>query len=307
MYITLTELRYAVSVAKEKHFAKAAAKNFVSQPTLSIAIKKLEDSLGTTIFERDKNKVLITDIGREIIVQAQKILENVNDLQNYAKQKNNIYEQPVKIGAINTVGPYLFPQLITNLKQYNSQIKLIIEEGFTNNLAYKLQNGELDAIIVAKPFIQNHLEYQDLYSEPLDIITPKNHQLAKSKINIKPQELADQTILLLDNGNCFRDQVLQICPQCNLSNIDQDSTMITTSSIETIKYMVSSNIGISIIPRHSIRPNDKNLFKIKHFTKPQPQREIIIAYRSSFSRKSLISEIVLLIQNLRKSINSFLK
>ena len=302
MLITLTELNYIVAVARDMHFSKAAQKCFVSQPTLSIAIKKLEDRLGVTIFERDKNKVLVTVTGQEIIVKAQQIIENVHNLQNFAKEQKNIYEQPLKLGAINTVGPYLFPQLITSLQQNNSKIKLVIEEDFTTDLTRKLNDGELDAIIVAHPFTGANLEFQNLYSEPFDIITSKAHLLAKSKVNINPHELTNQTLLLLDKGNCFRDQVLQICPQCDLTNTSQTSTMITTSSIETIKYMVASNIGISIVPRYSMHDKDKALIKVKHFIKPEPQRQIVIAYRNSFSRKAIIDEIAALIQKFHQQI-----
>jgi LysR family transcriptional regulator, hydrogen peroxide-inducible genes activator len=302
MLITLTELNYVVAVAKEMHFSKAAQTCFVSQPTLSIAIKKLEDRLGVAIFERDKNKVLITVTGQEIIVKAQQIIENVSNLQNFAKEQKNIYEQPLKLGAINTVGPYLLPQLITSLQQNNSKIKLTIEEDFTSNLARKLNDGNLDAIIVAQPFTGTNLEFQALYSEPFDIITPNDHPLTKLKTNINPSELTKQTLLILDKGNCFRDQVLQICPQCDLNNTNQSTTMIITSSIETIKYMVASNIGISIVPRYSMHDKDKASIKIKHFIKPEPQRDIVIMYRSSFSRKAIINEITTLIQKIHRNV-----
>lgn len=296
MFITLTELRYIVALAHEKHFGKAAAKCFVSQPTLSIAIKKLESNLGLTIFERNKNQVIITDTGLEIIAKATGVLESVQEIEEFAKTSNDIYSQPIRLGAINTVGPYIFPQLVSKLT--HSPIRLVIEEGFTEVLTNKLLGGELDAIIVAKPFYRPNLIVNDLYTEPLDIIVPKNHKWTSQKSKINPQNLINETMLLLDKGNCFRDQVLQICPQCVAVKPETGNQAITTSSIETIKYMVANGIGLSIIPRFSLHKNDLSLFAIKEFTKPVPARDIVVATRKGFSRMKIIHELANIIKSI---------
>lgn len=300
--ITVTELRYILAVAKELNFRRAAAICFVSQPTLSIAIKKLEANLGTIIFERSKTNVIITEIGKLIIEKAQLIINLVTEVKLIAQEEyTNPYTTPLKIGAIHTIGPYLFPNLIDNLTKNNSNINLIIEEGYTEFLYDKLLNGKLDAIIVAAPFRFNNISTTHLYSEPLDVILPKNHPWTK-RINITPDELNNQTILLLNKGNCFRDQVLQICPQCiNYGdNKNNPANLITTTSLETIKYMVIRNMGISIMPRSAILLNHgHDQFIIKQFVNPQPKREILIAYRDSFSRKYIIDELKKIILSLQ--------
>ncbi len=287
MFITLTELRYIVAVANERHFGRAASKCFVSQPTLSIAIKKLEANLKIALFERDNNQVTITDVGREIISKAAEVLEAVDEIEEFATLNNDIYSQPIKLGAINSVGPYLFPALIKSLNK--SPIKLIIEEGFTETLYNKLLAGEIDAIIIAKPFNKPNITALDLYTEPLKIILPKDHKWASQKSKINPLNLMNETVLLLDKGNCFREQVLQICPQCALYTPNTNNMTITTSSIETIKYMVANGVGISIVPSFSLNKNDQ--FITKEFIKPVPKREIIIATRKSFSRMAILHQL----------------
>lgn len=291
MFITLTELRYLVALAQEKHFGKAADKCFVSQPTLSIAIKKLEDNLGLQIFERNKVSITVTESGKEIVSRAQHVIESVEKIETFAKHGNDPFKSPIKLGAIHTVGPYLFPNLISKLNESQSNIKLLIEEGMTVNLSEKLTNGELDAIIVAKPFDRPNIICKDLYSEESEIIIPANHQW-KSKKKINPKDLEQQTLLILGAGNCFRDQVLQICPQCNYTSPDGTTHSIVTSSIETIKYMVASNIGISIVPKRSLQGiNHKQILNIP-FVNPTPKREIILAYRSSFNRAQVLDLLI---------------
>ena len=298
MFITLTELRYVIALAQEKHFGRAAEKCFVSQPTLSIAIKKLEDNLGLQVFERSKSQVIATIAGLEIIAKAQLVIESVAKIEDFAKSNIDQFSNPLKIGAIHTVGPYLFPNLITTINEQNSKLKLVIEEDITTNLSEKLARGELDAIIIAKPYEHPNTICLDLYHEPLDVIIPANHAW-KSKKKLDPSELNDQTILLLGSGHCFRDQVLQICPKCSFSKPDvKNNHTLITSSIETIKYMVASNIGISIVPRRSLQGINHKLILAKQFIEPIPKREIILAYRSSFSRLEALNELIKLIQSI---------
>ena len=291
MFITLTELRYLIALAKEKHFGQAAAKCFVSQPTLSIALKKLESNLGLQLFERHKNAILTTAAGEEIIAQAQQVITAVAKIEDFATHRHNQFATPLKLGAIHTVGPYLFPNLISTINQVNPNLKLLIEEDMTANLSAKLAHGELDAIIVAKPFNAPHITCIDLYSEPLDVIIPANHPW-QAATKIRPEQLNDQPLLLLGSGHCFRDQVLLICPQC----ITPQGGSIITTSIETIKYMVASTIGISIVPRRALQGINPQLILAKPFTQPTPQREIILAYRSGFSRLQPIETLIQIIQ-----------
>jgi LysR family hydrogen peroxide-inducible transcriptional activator len=297
MFITLTELRYVVALAQEKHFGRAANKCFVSQPTLSIAIKKLEDNLGLQIFERSKTSLMPTDAGLEIISQAQHVLESVAKIEEFAKHGNDPFSTPLKLGAIHTVGPYLYPDLIANISESRLPLKLMLEEDMTANLSEKLIQGELDAIIVAKPFERPNISSIDLYSEELEVILPANHILKTAK-QIKPEELENETLLLLGSGHCFRDQVLKICPSYNFAKSDGNKHSIITSSIETIKYMVAGNIGISIVPRRSLNGINPELILNKPFIAPTPKRDIILAYRSGFSRIKVLEALIQIIQQI---------
>lgn len=253
-------------------------------------------NLGLQIFERNKNQVIATIAGLEIIGKAQQVIESVAKIEDFAKSNTDQFSNPLKIGAIHTVGPYLFPNLITVINEQSSRLKLVIEEDITANLSEKLARGELDAIIVAKPYERPNTICLDLYNEPLDVIIPANHPW-KSKKKLDPSELNDQTILLLGSGHCFRDQVLQICPKCSFSKPDGNNNhTLITSSIETIKYMVASNIGVSIVPRRSLQGINNKLILAKHFIEPVPKREIVLAYRSSFSRLEALNELIKLIQ-----------
>lgn len=298
MYITLTELNYIVALAKEKHFGKAANKCFVSQPTLSIAIKKLETNLGVQIFERNKTQVLITQLGEIIIAKAKLILEMSSEIENFAKISQDPFLEPLKIGAIHTIGPYLFPELMSSINYEIPKLKLSIEEDFTNNLEAKLLNNELDAIIVAKPFAKSGTSIIDLYDEDLTIITSNEHPFSKKK-TIDPKVLSRETMLLLGNGHCFRDQVLDICPDCSLNN-PTNQHVIITSSLETIKQMVAYNQGISIVPKSAVLNSKSNLFKIHNFNKPIPYRSIVLAYRSNFGRIEVLQQLAKSIKTISK-------
>lgn len=299
MFITLTELRYITAVAKEKHFGRAAKKCFVSQPTLSIAIKKLEINLGLAIFERDKTHVTLTTHGEIIIKKANVILDMAHEIETFAKNTDP-FTEPLKIGAIHTIGPYLYPSLMNLINQELPQLHLHIEEDFTKNLEEKLLNTELDAIIVAKPFVRPGIDTIELYSENLVVITPHDHHF-KNKKSILPNALINETLLLLGKGHCFRDQVLEICPSCNLNTASSNHTIVT-SSIETIKQMVAYNQGISIVPQSTITNSKSALFNTYNFAKSSPKREVILAYRSSSSKKEVFYKLSQLIQEVSKKL-----
>ena len=296
-YITITELRYILAVAQERHFGRAAQKCFVSQPTISIAIRKLEGSLGVVIFERSKTSLIITEVGQQILHKARQIIDCISDIQTIAKDSKSPFALPVKVGAIHTIGPYFFPKLINELNKKKSEIKLIIEEGYTQDLQTKLISGELDLIILASKFDYQGITTKPLYSEELEIIIPQNHTW-KDRISIKPEELSTQTLLLLQMGNCFRDEILKICPTCAVKHNGNElnNNMITATSLETIKYMVASSLGISVMPKSAIKSDDNSLYRIKPFIKPTPHREVIIAYRDEFPRQAIIHQLIQSIQ-----------
>ena len=293
--MTLTELRYIVAVARELHFGHAAAACFVSQPTLSVAIKKLEDELGVTIFERHQHEVTVTDIGRKIIEQAQRVLEQAKTIKLIAEEGKDPLKGNLKLGIIYTIGPYLLPRLIPKLHKRAPDLTLIIEEDFTHNLADKLRQGDVDMIIVSTPFELPGVTTRVLYKEPFVVALPKNHILAKKK-TIKAEDLIDETLLLLKTGNCFRDQVMEVCPACKSDTFSKNKIQKTLegSSIETIRQMVAAGSGVTVLPNLSINESEgvNSLLEYRPFAKPVPEREVALAYRNSYPRVQLINLLI---------------
>lgn len=286
--MTLTELKYIIAVAREKNFNRAAEKCFVSQPTLSIAIKKLEEQLNIIIFERG-NQITVTETGLRIVEQAQRVLEEAEKIKLIANEGRDQLKETLKIGAIHTVGPYLFPQLISHINELAPNMPLIIEENFTKGLTEKLYDGELDIAIIALPYQHTGIDTLPLYQEPFEIIIPKTHEW-KNKKTIEPDDFRDQKVLMLGEGNCFRDHVLSACPACALPQKANSAVekMLEGSSLETIRYMVSTGIGISVMPHLANQRHQDNTVIIKAFAKPIPYREIALAYRSSFPRPDAV-------------------
>lgn len=291
---TLTDLRYLTALHEEKHFAKAAIRCFVSQPTLSIAIKKLEDNLGIKIFERQNHNVIMTASGEKIIAQAYKILSEAENLNEIAKLSINPYAAPLKIGAIFTIGPYLFPNFVRNIINTAPEIKLIIEEDYTHTLLEKLLNGKLDAIILATPDEHKELTQINLFDDELNLICSKDNKLAKY-VNIRNQQLQKETFLMLGNEHCLRDQVIEACPATN-QNTNQFAELITSSSLETIKYMVEMDLGISILPKLA-QQNLPNNILVKKFGNGKSSRTISLVYRNNYPYHELIKQIVQIIRD----------
>ena len=289
--MTLSEFRYIVAVAKELHFGRAAEKCFVSQPTLSVAVKKIEEELGVTLFERHQHEVSITPIGEAIVKQAELILNETNNLKEIANQNKNELSGELKIGIIYTIGPYLLPKLIPVLNKQNPELILIIEEDYTEVLGNKLKSGEIDIAILANPFNESGINTEVLYQEPFMVALPSSHPLTKKK-KLNANDLLDDTMLLLKAGNCFRDQVIKLCPSCIAPSGKNKKIQKTlqSSSIETIRQMVAAGAGITILPGLSIESQSglKGMLEYRPFSKPIPYREIIIAYRKSFPRMKAV-------------------
>jgi len=290
--MTLTELRYIVTLAQEQHFGRAADRCYVSQPTLSIAVKKLEDELGVALFERTKSRVQPTPLGEQIVAQANLVLEQTAAIKDLADAGKDQLSSPLAVGAIFTIGPYLLPQFIPHLQKLAEKMPLYVEEGYTHSLRKKLRNGELDVIIVALPFVEPDVVTQVLFEEEFVVLMPHNHPLA-SKAAIDPLELSDQKMLLLGEGHCFRDQVLTTCPNIQHSN-DETSNNIRTaaegSSLETLRHMVASGLGITILPLSAAESSlySSNLLVTRPFTSPAPSRTVALAWRASFPRHKAI-------------------
>ncbi|MDA8391090.1 MAG: LysR substrate-binding domain-containing protein [Gammaproteobacteria bacterium] len=286
--MTLNELRYLVALARERHFGRAAAASFVSQPALSVAIKKLEDELGVVLFERRPGEIALTPVGARIATQAMRILDETRALKALAEAGADPYAAPLRIGAIYTVGPYLFPRLIPALRTQVPQMPLFIEEHFTRVLAERLQQGELDAIIVSEPFAESGLSSAPLYDEPFVVALPPGHPWT-ALTHIDAGRLADETALVLGTGNCFRDQVLKVCSGLARTEPGEWQKTLEGGSLETIRYMVAGGIGITVLPCSA--STGSPLVELRPFAPPVPARRVVIAWREHFPRPQAIEAV----------------
>jgi LysR family hydrogen peroxide-inducible transcriptional activator len=292
--MTLTELKYIVAVARARHFGHAAESCFVAQPTLSVAIKKLEDELGVVLFERGGSEVSVTPLGAQIVAQAERVLEQTAAIKELAKQNKDPLAGPLRLGVIYTIGPYLLPPLVRNLIDNVPQMPLVLQENFTVRLLELLRQGELDAAIMALPLPDHGMSMQTLYDEPFVVAMPKNHPWAKRK-EISAADLKTETMLLLGNGHCFRDQVLEVCPEMARFSSPGNGMQRTFegSSLETIRHMVASGIGLTVLPRASVPDmKDKNsMLAFVPFMAPVPDRRVVIVWRKSFTRRAAIDAV----------------
>jgi LysR family transcriptional regulator, hydrogen peroxide-inducible genes activator len=288
--MTLTELRYIVAVARERHFGRAAEACFVSQPTLSVAIKKLEDELDCKIFERGGSEVSVTPIGEEIVRQAQQVIEQAQGIKEIAKRGKDPLSGPLRLGVIYTIGPYLLPDLVKQAIERTPQMPLMLQENFTTRLLDMLRTGELDCAILAEPFPDTGLAVAPLYDEPFVVAVPRNHPLAQ-RSSIPAEELKRETMLLLGTGHCFRDHVLEVCPEYARFSSDAEGIRksFEGSSLETIKYMVSSGMGITVVPRLSVPAEPQTHLAFVPFADPVPTRRVVLAWRRSFTRYEAIA------------------
>ena len=284
--MTLTELRYILAVARERHFSRAAEVCHVSQPTLSVAVRKLEDELGVQIFERDpKSAIRVTPSGERILAHAQRVLEEAEQLKRVAQHCNDPLQGTLRVGLIYTIGPYLLPYIIPALHQRAPLMPLLIEEGMTAELAARLQVGELDVIVVSEPFSSAGVLTQAVYDEDFVVAIPPEHPWSQDK-TLSPQRLVEGELLLLGQGHCFRDQVLQMCPECNRSaNFSGLQRTLEGGSLETIRHMVASGLGVTVLPCSSVEQSfDSGRLIYRHFSPPVPTRRVILAWRKSYPR-----------------------
>ena len=295
--MTLSELRFVVSVAHERNFRKAAAKSFVSQPALSLAIKKIENELGVSIFERNRMGISLTSVGEKIVSQAQTVLAEVDKIKEISLIETNTQQIQIKLGLIYSIAPYLLPLIIPKLEEINSDITLDAEEDITKNLIAKLQDGSLDAAIIALPFDIPGFETITLYDEPFKVLVSKKHKWKKNQA-VNAKQLIHEKILLLDNTHCFSMQVREACP-----GISNNAEVQTGTSLETIRNMVASNLGISILPQSATTNNYKNKeINILSFEIPVPFRQVAIAYRQGSTKKDSLIKLIKLVEGLKQQI-----
>ncbi|MFT5644040.1 MAG: LysR family hydrogen peroxide-inducible transcriptional activator [Janthinobacterium sp.] len=289
--MTLTELKYIVAVSRAKHFGHAAEACHVAQPTLSVAIKKLEDELGVVLFERGGTEISVTPLGQKIISQAEHVLEQTAAIKELAQQNKDPLAGPLRLGVIYTIGPYLLPPLVKKMIATVPQMPLILQENFTVRLLELLRQGELDVAIMALPLPEHGMFMQELYDEPFVVAMPQHHPWVARKA-IAAADLKSEPMLLLGNGHCFRDQVLEVCPEMArfASNGNGMQRTFEGSSLETIRHMVASGIGLTVLPRASVSDMDAadGLLQFRPFEAPAPSRRVVLLWRKSFTRKAAI-------------------
>lgn len=295
--MTLTELRYIVILSEEQHFGRTAERCHVSQPTLSIAVRKLEEELGVELFERTKTKVRPTILGEKIVAQARLLLANTAAIKALADAGKDQLNSPLALGAIFTMGPYLLPQLIPHMKKHAPAMPLYVQEDYTVNLRRKLRDGVLDVILVSLPFSESDVVTQELFDEPLVVVMPQAHPLAR-KAEIAPAEIPRAELLLLANGHCLREQVLLLNPDWREPDESQHKRYAAEgSSLETLRYMVAAGLGLSILPRSAAEVGLCAAHRLVARPLVGGQRKLALAWRASFPRHKAIDV-------LRKSIQS---
>ena len=307
--MTLTELKYIVAVAREKHFGKGADACHVSQPTLSVAIKKLEEDLQVKLFERNASEITVTPLGVEIVRQAQSVLEQADAIREIARRGKDPVAGALRLGVIYTIGPYLLPDLVRQSIRLTPQMPLMLQENFTVTLLDSLRNGDIDCAILAEPFPDTNLAIAPLYDEPFMAAVPRAHALA-GRASVTADEIKKETMLLLGNGHCFRDHVLEVCPEFARFSSDADgiSRSFEGSSLETIKHMVAAGMGITLVPRLGVPkgemppspdpkaarpapppPGEAPLITYLPFHGHIPSRRVVLAWRRSFTRYEAIA------------------
>ena len=299
--MTLTELKYIVAVAREKHFGRAAEACYVSQPTLSVAIKKLEEELDVKIFERSAGEVSVTPLGESIVRQAQSVLEQAAEIKEIAKRGKDPLSGVLTLGVIYTIGPYLLPELVRHSIKMTPQMPLMLQENFTVKLLEMLRTGEIDCAILAEPFPDTGLAMAPLYDEPFMAAVPNTHPLAQQE-SVTTTELKNETMLLLGAGHCFRDHVLEVCPEFAryASNAEGIRRTFEGSSLETIKHMVAAGMGVTLVPRLSVpkealqvkpkrQRQDVAYIKYLPFEGEPPTRRVVLVWRRSFTRYEAVA------------------
>jgi len=285
------DLHYLVALSEHRHFGRAADACFVSQPALSMQIKKLEENLGVKLLERTNKSVLLTDVGIIIAQRARDILQHINELHDIAKVAKDPYSGELKIGIIPTLAPYLLPLIIPSLTQAFPKLSFYLVEQQTALLVEKLKTGELDAAFFALPVLENNFVTTLLFDEEFFLAVPHHHALAKQK-TIQADDLNGTDVLLLEEGHCMRDQALSVCQNMNAMTKGFQAT-----SLETLRHMVAAGVGITLMPKFAKKLNDG--ISYIPFAAPKPIRSIALSWRASSAKQIVLKDIVHQIQNIK--------
>jgi LysR family hydrogen peroxide-inducible transcriptional activator len=274
--MTITQLQYVLAVAEHKNFTLAAEKCFVTQPTLSMQIQKVEEELNIQIFDRSKKPIQLTEIGQKIVNQAKNIVNEADRMQDIVEQQKGFIGGEFRLGIIPTIMPTLLPMFLNNFIKKYPKVKLIIEELNTDEIILKLKNGYLDAAIAATPLMEEKIKEVVLYFEPFMAYIPQSHKYY-SKNEIEVSDLDIDEILLLQDGHCFRDGILNLCK--NVGKSDFSHFQLESGSFETLIKLADEGLGITLLPYlHTLDLKESDKLKLKHFAEPKPAREVSLIF-----------------------------
>ncbi|HET7299139.1 MAG TPA: DNA-binding transcriptional regulator OxyR [Oleiagrimonas sp.] len=286
--MNLRDLRYLVALAEHRHFGHAAEACFVSQPTLSTQIRKLEDELGVKLIERTPRKALLTDAGRDIAERARSVLNEVEQIRSVARRSSDPESGTVRLGIFPTLGPYLLPHVVPMVHKRFPRLELLLVEEKTEEVLNRLRGGKLDACIVALPVHDEHLHAEFLFEEPFLLAVPQGHPLARKK-SLKLDDLSHQNLLLLEDGHCLRDQALEVC---HLAGAGEKSGFRATS-LETLRQMVAADVGITLLPTLAVKPpvvQAPNVHLVEFHGHP-PHRRIAMLWRKSSAMAGFLMQL----------------
>lgn len=286
--MNLRDLRYLVALADHRHFGRAAAATFVSQPTLSTQIKKLEEELGVSLIERAPRHVMLTPVGHDVAERARRILSDVDQLKETARRSRDPEAGTVRLGIFPTLGPYLLPHVIPRIRQRFPNLELLLIEEKTAAILRLLREGRMDAGILALPLHEEQLHIEPLFEEPFMLAVPSGHALAARK-DISLDDLREESLLLLDEGHCLREQALDVC---HLAGAEEKSGFRATS-LETLRQMVAANVGITLLPLLSVKPpvprsDDVVLIPFKGVP---PHRQLAMVWRKSAAQNGFLKNL----------------
>ncbi len=295
--LKLKDLRYLVALADTRHFGKAAAQCFVSQPTLSAQLRKLEEYLGVQLVERQPRRITLTETGEQVVARARRILQESEEIVSVTRRERDPLSGKLKVAFIPTIGPYLLPGIAPAVRRALPHLKMMLYEFRTGPLLDRLRAGELDLGILALPVDQEGLEVRELFVEPFMVAVPSQSKLA-SRSSVGVNDLKEETLLLLEDGHCLRDQALEIC-----SRIDaRESQDFRATSLETLRQMVAAGLGVTLLPEMAVQSpfGNPRTLAVRPFTRPVPLRHVGAVWRKSSARVPAINAVCDAIVKTRK-------
>lgn len=297
--MNLRDLRYLVALADHKHFGKAAAACFVSQPTLSTQVRKLEEELEVALVERAPRRVMLTPVGRDIAERARRILDEVSELKESARRTKDPEAGSVRLGLFPTLGPYLLPHVIPQIRARFPRLELLLVEEKTDVILRQLREGKLDAGVLALPLHDESLHCEMLFDEPFLLAVPVSNALARRDA-IRLKDLANESLLLLEDGHCMRDQALDVCELAGAG----ERTGFRATSLETLRQMVAANVGITLLPALAVQPpvpRSENI-RLIPFKSPSPHRQIAMVWRKSSAMGEFLEKLAAVLRAAPKAL-----